>query len=64
MISKIDGNSLLFLINIPIPFPRLVPTNNWGNIPIIEPKKNTFILTLKRAGSMFEIKKGIPPTNL
>ena len=29
-----------------------------------DPKKKLLILTLKMVGKIFEIKKGIPPTNL
>ena len=46
------------------PAPRDTPINIWGNIPIKDPKKKFLALTLKIVGKIFEIKKGIPPTNL
>ena len=33
-------------------------------MPITDPRKKFLILTLNNVGKMFEIKKGIPPTNL
>ena len=36
----------------------------WGSSPNIVPKKKFLIFTLKIVGSIFEIKKGIPPTIL
>ena len=46
------------------PAPKDAQTKIWGYIPNIEPKKKLFTLTLKIVGKMFEIKNGIPPTNL
>ena len=35
-----------------------------GAIPIKDPKKKFFNFILNKVGKIFEIKKGIPPTNL
>ena len=64
MISKKLGSSWLFSITLFRPAPSEAPTNNWGVIPITDPKKKLLILTLNNVGKMFEIEKGIPPTNL
>ena len=64
MISKKLGSSWLFSITLFSPAPSEAPTNNWGVIPITDPKKKFLILTLNNVGKMFERKKGIPPTNL
>ena len=54
----------MFSITLFRPAPSEAPTNNWGVIPITDPKKKFFILTLNNVGKIFDIKKGIPPTNL
>ena len=49
----------MFSITLFRPAPSEAPTNNWGVIPITDPKKKLLILTLNNVGKMFEIKKGI-----
>ena len=57
------GGSKLFSIILFRPEPRDAPTNTCGHIPNKDPKKKFFTLILKIVGKIFEIEKGIPPTN-
>ena len=63
LVLSMDEIRTLIIISFK-PSPRETATNICGNIPMTDPKKKFFILTLKIVGKIFEIKKGIPPTNL
>ena len=61
--SKKDGGSLFCSKILLNPAPNETPTKSCGAIPIIDPKKKFLIFTLNKVGKIFDIKKGIPPTN-
>ena len=58
------GGSKLISIILFKPEPKETQMKTCGYIPNKDPKKKFFNLILKIVGKIFEIAKGIPPTNL
>ena len=60
-ISIKEGVFKFFSIIFSSPLPKLTMINNCGVMPIIEPKKKFFILTLNNVGKIFDINNELVP---